>query len=127
MKKLEDNFGQWVDLAKHRADIRLMDGRQATLIAVRKPSRNCKIQLANRHYLIWIDDIALVRWPGQTEWTLLDAWPVVDLNDRPGVKISPASIVETSRNWLKVVPNPRVLHPSFQASGPPPPPPTTKW
>lgn len=122
MTKLQDTFGQWVTLAKHRAEIRLMDGREATLLAVRKPSRNCKIMLANRHYLIWIDDVALVRWPGSDFWVTLDAWPVVDLDTKPGVTVTPKKVAENSRNWLKVTPNPRALHPSFQppASSPEP-------
>jgi len=118
MTKLKDNFGQWVDLAKTRANIRLMDGREATLLAVRKPSRNCKIRLGNRHYLVWIDDIALVQWPGTDKWCVLDAWPVVDLDTRPGVQIAPGNVADTSSNWLKVVPNPQALHPSFQPPQP---------
>ena len=114
MSRLHDTFGQWVDLAKRRGDIILMDGRPATLVAVRKGPRNCKILLGNRHYLCWIDDIALVRWPGSSEWVLLDAWPAVNLDKRPGIHVTPRATAEASRNWLTVTPNPAVLHPSFQ-------------
>ena len=112
--KLQDNFNEWVRLARLRADIRLMDGRVATLVSVRKPSRNCKIRLANRHYLIWIDDIALVKDPESDIWMKLDAWPVVDLDTRPGVTVTSMATAASSRNWLTVVPNPSALHPSFQ-------------
>lgn len=120
--KLQDTFGEWVQLAKVRAQVRLMDGREATLIAVRKGPRNCKVQLANRYYYCWIDDIALVKHPDSDHWVLLDAWPAVDLDKRPGTQVTPLSVAAASRNWLTVVPNPRVLHPSFQQAGPPPPP-----
>lgn len=119
--KLDDTFGQWVDLAKQRATVRLMDGREVTLIAVRKPSRNCKVQLGKRHYYCWIDDIALVQWPGSQLWSVLDAWPVVDLSQRPGVQITPARVARESRHWLSVTPNPKALHPSFQPASLPEP------
>ena len=114
MKKLDNNFSYWVHLARMRAEITLMDGRLATLVAVRKPSRNCKIKLLNRHYMIWIDDIALVKEPETDQWIRLDAWPAVDLDTRPGVKVTSLADAAASRHWLKVVPNPSVLHPSFQ-------------
>lgn len=123
--KLDDNFSEWVALAARRATIRLMDGREATLVSVRKGPRNCKIRLGNRHYLIWIDDIALVATEPET-WTLLEAWPAVDLSERPGTVVTSLATAASSRNWLTVVPNPAALHPSFQAAEPPPLPVSTR-
>lgn len=106
-------FGKWVEHARRRATVRLMDGREATLVSVRKAPRSGKVILGGRHYNIWIDDIALVMSEGG-RWLHLEAWKVTDLSLRPGVNVATKASSSASKNWLTVHPNPAVLHPSFQ-------------
>jgi len=106
-------FGQYVSHAKRRATIRLMDGREAQLVNVKKAPRTCKVLLGGRHYNCWVEDIALIQSP-EGRWLHLEPWPAVDLSLRPGTTVPSSSSARESRNWLQVVPNPAVLHPSFQ-------------
>lgn len=124
-------FSTWLDLARDRAIVRLMDGREAELMAVRRNARSCKIRCGGRHYNCWIDDIALVRRVGDETWMYLDAWPIVNLENKPGTKVTPLEVARRSPSWLHVVPNPAALHPSFHRRLPPlprvaPPPPVAQ-
>lgn len=106
-------FGVWVAHARRRATVRLMDGREATLVSIRKAPRTGKVMLGGRHYNIWVEDIALVKSP-EGRWLHLDFWTVDDLSLRPGVNVATRASSSASKNWLQVKPNPAVLHPSFQ-------------
>ena len=57
---MEDTWQQWVALAKARANVKLMDGRVATLKAVQRGPLSCKVMLSGRNYKCWVEDIALV-------------------------------------------------------------------
>lgn len=106
-----DPFSRWVDYAADRRTIMLMDGREATLMAVRKAPRSCKIMLGNRHYNCWIEDIACVKL--EQGWVVPELWAAVDLDKRPGTEVR--SLRDTqSRRWLEVKPDYSRLHPSFQ-------------
>ena len=108
-------FGVWLAHARRRAIVRLMDGSEATLMAVKKGPRSCKIQVGSRHYNCWIDDIALVLSP-EGRWLYLDAWKPVDLDKRPGTSVTSLASARASKNWLAVVPNRQALHPSFHSA-----------
>lgn len=115
MRRRDHLFDAWVQAAKNRATVKLMDGRTAVLVAVRQNSMSCKIKLMDgKHYNIWVDDIALVKPRFSSEqassWVLLPVWkaPV----HSPGTHHRSLR-ARPSRNWLQVTPNPRALHPAF--------------
>lgn len=114
-----DVFSMWVQFAEERRPVQLMDGRVATLFAVRKGPRSCKVKLYGKFYQCWIEDIALVKLPTSSgpelSWCYVEAWPAVDLDSRPGTQVRSLRAAP-SKHWLQVVPNPSVLHPSFGAS-----------
>jgi len=109
----DDTFSTWINMAQQRAIVRLMDGREATLMAVRKATRACKIMLGGRHYFVWIEDIALVKDPQTQRWLNIEPWRQVNLENRADLQVTTISMARESRSWLDVVPNPQALHPSF--------------
>ena len=120
MKKDDEQFSQWVEYAKERYEIKLMDGREAVLSAVRQNGMSCKILLDGRYYNCWVDDIALLRKPRRLRrnevnpsgWFVLLPWQAPDLDNAPGT--APRLMSQRpSKHWLEVKRNPRALHPSF--------------
>lgn len=117
-KPEDDSFKKWMRAARERWRVRLMDGREAELLAVRKVSRSCKIKLGDRHYFVWVDDIGLVQDPNTRQWILLDAWKIQPIP--AGQTVTPLAKARESRSWLNVKPDPTTLHPSFQPATPSP-------
>ena len=121
MKKRDEQFDQWVEYAKDRYEIKLMDGREAILSAVRQNGMSCKVLLDGRYYNCWVDDIALLRKPKRirrleaepSTWFRLLPWQAPDLDASPGSKPRLMS-QRPSKHWLEVKPNYNRLHPSFQ-------------
>lgn len=103
----------WQKAARNRYPIKLMDGREAELVGVRKATRSVKVRMGFRHYICWVEDVALVKIDGT--WTLLPPWQVAPLppENAPQPRSSQA---HPSQNWLTVKPDPRALHPSFASS-----------
>lgn len=103
-------FNAWVRAAAERWEIVLMDGQRGYLMAVRRNSRSAKIVLHGRHYQCWIEDIALVREPsidGSGPWQLLDHWPAVDLDAKPGTEVRSRN-APSSKSWITVKPHPKM-------------------
>ena len=120
MKKNDEQFSQWVEYAKDRYEIKLMDGREAVLSAVRQNGMSCKILLEGRYYNCWVDDIALLRKPKRLRrkelnpsgWFVLLPWQAPDLDNAPGT--APRLMSQRpSKHWLEVKRKPQALHPSF--------------
>ena len=130
MKKQDEQFDQWVEYAKDRYEVKLMDGQEAVLVAVRQNGMSCKVLLDGRFYNCWVDDIALLRMPRrlrrqaqlasspedsfvEPSWFVLLPWQAPDLDQAPGS--DPRLLrARPSKHWLEVHPNPRALHPAFQ-------------
>lgn len=108
---MSDPFSRWVQYAADRRTIMLMDGTEATLTAVRKAPRSCKVIKQNRHYNCWIEDIACVKL--EQGWVIPELWGAVDLDARPGTEVRSMK-APPSKRWLHVVPDYSRLHPSFQ-------------
>ena len=119
MKKQDEQFDQWVEYAKARYEVRLMNGEDAILQAVRQNAMSVKILYRGRFVNCWVDDIALLRAPKhmrrrdpELTWFRLLPWQAPVLEQSPGTSIRSLN-APRSKHWLTVTPAPERLHPSF--------------
>ena len=112
---MTDPFSQWCEYAADRRTIMLMNGNEATLLAVHKGPRSCRIQYKNRHYNCWVEDIACVKL--ENGWVVPPLWKAVDLDTRPGTTVR-SHRAPKSKRWLNVEPDYTKLHPSFHPKTP---------